>query len=227
MSARRDTKFRVAVGSAGGPQSAIYVLWTHGDEVYVGIRSVAHEYKLSLHSTGDWRFAWTMPAAVRHFGDRAREQRIIERWSPPAPFAPGWFRPFYAVVPASELRSPLTPPSPRTSVHWLPPPESDVASYVTLLIADGCLPDAMPRADGYETETLHRHCLPGGRMIVVTAHQQVMTDAHRAHVDGLHAFAAQAVADRETTDDLRGTGWGHAEDGTRFFIDIAGPFRSQ
>jgi hypothetical protein len=52
---------RFGVGSADGPRSAVWRLWTGKgtSDVYVAARTLGGNLKVSLHESGVWRYAFT------------------------------------------------------------------------------------------------------------------------------------------------------------------------
>jgi hypothetical protein len=70
-----------AAGSPEAPASSIWKLWHHREKVYLGTRSMLGFIKLSLHSSGNWRVAWTtesgLVAPTSDSGDR-----VEKRWQP-------------------------------------------------------------------------------------------------------------------------------------------------
>src|SRR5215217_3516561 len=51
-------KYRFAVGSQNGAHSGSWKLWSHGDEVYLADRYMAHKQKFSFHKSGENRRAF-------------------------------------------------------------------------------------------------------------------------------------------------------------------------
>ena len=78
------------------------------DEVYLAAWDVMGVAKLSLHESGRWRWAMTNEEAIRRqLGPD--EDRVLQRWDPPAPIAEGWTRAVTIAIPSSSIRQ-LGPP---------------------------------------------------------------------------------------------------------------------
>jgi hypothetical protein len=45
---------RFAIGEAGQASSALWRMWVHGNETYLGVRTLIGVWKVSLHSSGYW-----------------------------------------------------------------------------------------------------------------------------------------------------------------------------
>lgn len=69
---RRQLRF--AVGSPHGAKSAVWKLWAHKTEFYLCPQGAA--FKISMHSSGDWRVAWATGKAPGGFARlMLRQQR--------------------------------------------------------------------------------------------------------------------------------------------------------
>jgi hypothetical protein len=96
---------RFALGQASGPRSNTWsvVGGKRTDEVYLAARDVMSAAKVSMHSSGRWRWAMTeQEAARRELGPD--EDRVMWRWVPPAPIGPGWTHAAKVVIPSSSIR---------------------------------------------------------------------------------------------------------------------------
>lgn len=124
---------RFAIGSANGPRSSIWRLWTSKkpkSDVYLAARHVAGAFKASLHESGGWQvsFISEFVNTLRSAGSWPRDSRHVDRWQRPTEISPGITLAFRIVVPASELRvNPIQIPDEKP-VSWVPPPSSDHAT---------------------------------------------------------------------------------------------------
>jgi hypothetical protein len=75
----------------------------NGDEVYLAARDVMGSAKLSMHSSGRWRWAMTSQEAARQ-QLAAHEDRVMLRWEVPAPVAAGWIRAATLSIPSLAIR---------------------------------------------------------------------------------------------------------------------------
>ena len=79
---------RFAAGEDPGAQSAVWRIFTHGDEIYVLPRYAGGELKTSLHASGNFRHAFSEASAARIVGER---DRAFRKWREP-PGEPGVVR---------------------------------------------------------------------------------------------------------------------------------------
>jgi hypothetical protein len=76
-------ELRLAVGTPIGASSNSWKIWVRGGHVYVKCRDNFSEFKVSLHSSGEWRFALTdeavraRPDLRRSDGDRVLSRRTL------------------------------------------------------------------------------------------------------------------------------------------------------
>lgn len=120
--------FRFALGSASDPRSGLWRVWTHEDEVHLGVRATLAETHLTAYPTGRWRIT---------VGDS------VSKWTRSKEFRPGWTRLPSLLIPYSpgSVRLPDgESPSP-VPVAWLPPPRPGFVAHFSLLLAS-------PRAEG-------------------------------------------------------------------------------
>ena len=97
---------RFALGTAAGARSNV---WTvigskNADDVYVGARDALPMAKLSLHQSGRWRRALTAQAAIQQ-NLPVGEDRVLNRWEVPEPFADGWLHAVTITIPASSIQT--------------------------------------------------------------------------------------------------------------------------
>jgi hypothetical protein len=131
----KDVVIRFAVGDPLGRCSGNWRLWAEGraGEVYVANRMVADKLKVSLHSSGIYREAFT-EAYTAALGLPANERARLE-WRRLEP-EHGWIYAYRIHIPASELRpvDPTTKPSKR-QIYWHPAPaQDDRTTEYTVLI---------------------------------------------------------------------------------------------
>ena len=87
---------RFAVGSPEEAYSAVWILFTQGNDVYLSSRLMGRYLKISLHAKDVWRFAWTKESEILMEGTN---DRVIHRWRRPPQFRPGWTRGISVIVP--------------------------------------------------------------------------------------------------------------------------------
>jgi hypothetical protein len=71
-----DLSIRVAVGNSTGPRSSVWRIWTNKNEVYAAHRTLAHIEKLSFHSSGICRRAFTNEQGTT----TTMTDRVIDKW---------------------------------------------------------------------------------------------------------------------------------------------------
>ena len=151
----------------------LWRVWVHGDEIYLAPRGMAQLVKLSLHSSGIWRWAWVKDSVL---DEELEGDRTHERWLKPGPFIPGWI-----VGPSVMfLWSPVEgwegdPIETTKRVSWLDPPEKNDKVTVSLMLAE---PGAMAARDLREEKRFpllaELHLRSGGR-VWVAARRDPMT----------------------------------------------------
>lgn len=148
------------------PASAVWRLWVEGDETYLAARDLGGTFKISLHSSGRWRGAWTERSGVL---EEHSEDRKVFSWSRPPEFRTGWTQGASVLVPDSQVRFPFEVPDPSDPlIHWsmAPAPGSKVL-FTTLFSApdaeeienvmlegDGLLPFKVDTSDRLTSDTL-------------------------------------------------------------------------
>jgi hypothetical protein len=120
------------LGNASEYHSAVWRLWVQGDDVYLAARVQARFLKISLHTSGIWRAAWTTESGLT---EKTSGDRVLKRWSRPAEFLPGWTRGISVAIPNTNVKRPfkrIHPPS-KKSVHWFPrPSRGGQAHFLTI-----------------------------------------------------------------------------------------------
>ncbi len=112
---------RVAVGRPNH-QSSVWRFWARKNDVYAAIRTVAQEWKFSLHESGVWRYAETAhftgvsgPSPLLDPTDR-----VIARWQRPST-GRAWVHGMTIRIPHGYLND-FEYPLSLNGVQWLPEP---------------------------------------------------------------------------------------------------------
>lgn len=105
-------------------------------DVYIASRTIAEVQKFSLHESGDWRYGFTSSFASA-VSDSALTERIIDRWSRPAPDAGGW-TPGVTIWVRAEDVTPVDDSELRGDIVWLAAPH---AGQITGIHAVFIIPD--------------------------------------------------------------------------------------
>jgi len=92
---------RIGVGSAASPKSTLWTIKVGGSEVYISRRSTFALAKISLHSSGKWRFAIN--------SDRWDKEtnRALVQWQRPVPIVGSWVMGPTIVFPPIAAKKPL------------------------------------------------------------------------------------------------------------------------
>jgi hypothetical protein len=128
-----DPTVRFAAGSPERPHSAVWRLWVHGADAYVGARTILGLLKLSMHRSGDWISAFTSQsdAVIEETGSRR-----THTWQRPAEFTPGWTQGPAVMVPwvswRDELRSLEEMPA---DTEWVPGPKRNKKLIFNVLLS--------------------------------------------------------------------------------------------
>lgn len=138
----REREARFGVGSPDGQYSMVWRVWVHGDEIYVAPRNMANLVKLSLHSSGIWRWAWVKDSVL----DRQTEgDRVHRKWLKPDPFIPEWVVGPSVMFPSSPVKGWGADPVETTKdVSWLTPPGPNEKVTVSMMLGE---PGVMPARD--------------------------------------------------------------------------------
>jgi hypothetical protein len=210
-SGRRSNTWRIWSGRAGKPS----------DEVYVSTRTLASEMKVSLHSSGNARLAYTSAAAPRYLPPDA--DRAVAKWRVAPEFVPGWRVGFKLVFPESELRAWPAPEPGEDKVTFLAAPRPGDAWLVNVFLA---APGAPVFATGPGSVPMaHLHLASGGTVAVVGREIPVDPSWYRPDTEML---VAEMRASGVNADDLPYIAvLGEQEDGTRLFTEYALALRPQ
>jgi hypothetical protein len=183
---KRDPVIRFAVGSPEAPYSAVWRLFTKGNDVFVSGRLMGRYLKISLHASGVWRLAWTEESQILANGTN---DRVIHRWRRPPQFRPGWTRGISIVVPWTPIgrhfRAVDAPAG--KPVQWLRAPAPGYKVVFTVLYA---APDRPKGAWEWIREpgdrSLGRLLLPNGENVYVAV--------RRARLDSIEKAEAEKLA---------------------------------
>ena len=117
---------RFGIGDPDGLQSGIWRAWADPgkSDVYVAIRTIAGDWKISLHESGDCNASIT-EQAVSRFNDAYIQNggsRHLDKWKRQVLTGPLLSIPMRIRFPQSELRPCVETLSKKKEVHWIPSP---------------------------------------------------------------------------------------------------------
>src|SRR5215211_6096986 len=220
---------RFAVGDPDGPQSRVWRLWSHGDDVYCTVRDAGGLLKVSLHAGDATRPPICQLSVVKDFEDSLPEElrpangRHIERWSRQGPDANGDYLGTRILVPFESVK-------PRGVVHhkptvWLPPPQPTTAVEIALLFRPKGNHAPAP-AVGERIQLLGACELPNGEQFRAVHYAYEINSQGRANLQAYKERTKHTPmkwSSRPLTNDEFGAGlllFGIQEDGGHRIVDV-------
>lgn len=174
---KKSSALRFAVGMPGH-RGTVWRLWgmKNADDVYLASRTSAHEFKVSLHHSGDWRLQAIDLRRENdtHFGDLDPEQgRILHQWSRPAPDEAGWTRAVTIRTPFEHLSKVPNDDVKFDDVRWIKPPEPGHSLVFDIVMVPVDDEQAVVRTFELDAEDFAAAVdvirLPGGEVVLVLA----------------------------------------------------------
>ncbi|MCE0764769.1 hypothetical protein LWC35_17910 [Pseudonocardia kujensis] len=210
--------FRFAIGSASGPHSTVYRIWSskNSSDFYLTAVPLGRTQKISLHESGQWSHSFLSEVAMQYVQRNA--DRHLERWERPNPAIPGFTRVYSITVPRTELR--LTTQD-LSDVRWSPDPGHGYWVRVEVILMDSA--GAGTEAawdDAYILGKLRLH--NGERVVVVSQRFKPAPEMAQR----LGAYRDMFLAN-ESVNDMASAEFpvvglhGHQDDGARTLIELA------
>lgn len=146
----KERAIRFVVGTPGGLRSSTWKCWTPAggkSDVYLGARSIASAFKISLHESGSWQVGLTSKAEdkLKAEGRWTEGSRHAALFSRPTETAPGCLLAFRVLVPESAVSIDSAVESLPKDLIWIPPPQPDRAVEIALIMtAPGTQTDGWP-----------------------------------------------------------------------------------
>lgn len=134
MAKNNNNVVRFAVGPVDEWRSAIWRLWSKGNDIYLAGLDRRNKLmvKFSLHASGKWRWAFTEDSGVKEPGS---SDRVIRRWNRPTDFFPGWYQGPSIIVPHVALRQPFIREEARKDIFWIRYPRPGHVVQFDILIS--------------------------------------------------------------------------------------------
>jgi hypothetical protein len=133
-----DPTIRFVVGTSGAFRASTWRCWAPyaKSDVYVGPRSIAGAYHLSLHESDKWHvgFSGQFKQELVEQGRWVGGSRLVAEFPKPDEIAPGTTLGFRVLVPASAVTIDSSHENLPKDLVWIPPPASERAVEVALLI---------------------------------------------------------------------------------------------
>ena len=220
---------RLCVGSTDGPRSGVWRLWSNKSDVYCGARSLASQFKVSLHEGGECNAAYTTEFARKLGGlDKLpKGQRRRDSWQRQTNVGDGLAVPVDIVFPTDYLGPiPDTHPDYNTVSFIEPAPRG---SAISLIIAFGVGQPTEMEWPGMNRgfSQVGASTLPNGETVWVLKTQSVLSDHFRAEtataITRAHRGEPQwsnGVVDK-TSPSMRMVLGGNGPDNRRVFADVS------
>ena len=157
--------------------------------MYISARALGGDFKVSLHQSGVWRFAYTK----EHWEGRASksaEDRVIERWNRPPPIE-GVTSAFMVIVPSGEIglpRHPLTEKAKKytKNVKWVPPAPEGFATYFIVMYTD---PGGPEPSD--QDRFVDRFKLPNGQTVTILIQEHAISKADKQQLEAGRQYLSE------------------------------------
>ena len=179
-----DPTMRFCAGSAREPSSAVWRVWAHRRDVYLGARISLGTYKISLHESGEWISALTSQSGARFDEIGSRRHRT---WMRPSEFTPGWTQGPSLLIPWVHWVGdfPQIEKLPR-DLHWIPgPPEHGKLTVTVLFAAPEVPPDSIQSVSQHGDHILGHLPLSNGETVWLQARWSTMSSSELRGRDSL------------------------------------------
>ena len=163
---------KVVVGEDFGRRSAVWRIWSSGDDVYAGELSTCENHvKSSLHGSGIGRHAYVNKSAAARWLPIGAD-RAFGRWTRAGEYAPGATMLFRIMIPQAELRQPLLEPTPAEKADGVTLQAPPRVGWVTYLSIVATTPGVeLAPFPAFPSALIHRGSL-ASQTLWVTAHEE-------------------------------------------------------
>jgi hypothetical protein len=225
---------RFAVGTADGPRSGVWRLWTNGrkGDVYLASRHLGGTSKVSFHESGRWRNALiTTPAlgssdSVVVNLQGGDDPRMAHVWDRTDNAGPGWTMGFAIIVPEPDVYGPTPATRLKNEVVYRRPPAVGSSAVMVLLWGAPAAPlrQHPPLVADGSWPIGHLDVANGDRVWVVTFdlpfadEAEQFAEAKRAALEHIAAASAEPLTLENRRASVHGV---RADDGLRFVLDLA------
>lgn len=224
-----DHEYFFAVGSPERVMSSIWRIWTWPgkSDVYISEKGAVGSFKVSLHQDGTYRIGFANQFVREH---RARgnwniRDRATDKWIAPE-VRLGIQMPFRLFIPGSELRPPEAGWVTKKPVVWLREVPANFAYEIRLYLGNTRVRNSITvnSPDG-GLGGLWTRPLPDGWVLVVLAKRGPFPESEQRKIEQVRQKAIKAAKILPPAllagGRLRITAQGVADDGSRYFIDMA------
>jgi hypothetical protein len=184
-------------------------------------------FKVSLHASGAWRFAYKQEAHAELVeglpGDKGR---VIGQWPRPSEFAPECTLAFRIVTPPSAVTDAVHL-SRDKSVQWIAKaPEGQATEIDIIIVTAGTRVSGWPGRRSMQTSLIGSLALPSGETVWVVTWAVPMPDLSKlGSIPFGRFFKGRSRRDLKRGQSLRMLAFGHENDGSRAFYDLAGIYK--
>jgi hypothetical protein len=172
---------RFAAGSPERAYSAVWRLWVHGSDAYLGARVVLGKFKLSIHESGEWIHALTSQSGAVFQETGSRRSHT---WQRPPEFTPGWTQGPAILLPWVPWRDELKSFEEATSdTEWVPPPKRNKKLLFNILISAAGVTDDASAVSRPGDRLLDRHLpMANGEAVWLQTRQAEMSPEENAGI---------------------------------------------
>jgi hypothetical protein len=206
---KKTSALRFAAGEPGR-RGTVWRLWgaKNADDVYLASRASAHEFKVSLHQSGDWRLQVIdlRKENDTHFGKLDPERgRVLHQWARPAADEAGWTRAVTIRVPSEHVSVVPNDGVKFDDVRWIKAPQPGHTLVFEVVLVPINAEHAVVRAFDLHPDDFAAVVdvirLPGGEVVLVLAFTEPTSSGALKEIDAqLRQYAADGFAAPETWD---------------------------
>jgi hypothetical protein len=227
MSSNKQVVRFAVVDDQGCPLSSIWRIWSSGGETYIAVRSLANEFKTSLHKSGKYRHAFVNQGASDRFRTPGVD-RAVHKWERPAEHVPGAALLFQVVLPEPGLAAYLPSYQLPDSLFRLTRPAPGRVLYVSVVESAPGVETKGPTFADQPTTVISAWPMPSGETVWVVSHDAPMTDDNtrslqelKKMIQGATSTANLLDAVGEPRSELRGFFLLSSPDGVGRVVDLS------
>lgn len=146
------------------------------NDIYLVCRELGGALKISLHESGDWRFAYNQDFFDDNFDeiDKSRNGRSIEKWTRPPEIASGVTLAMRILIPWGSITTAIGQGS-EEDIYWVNQPLDGYAIEFDLIITEKDIKSTQwPGKNGMKTQLVGSVELSGGETVWIVFHEILM-----------------------------------------------------
>ncbi|MEJ8847676.1 hypothetical protein [Variovorax rhizosphaerae] len=214
-----ENALRFGVGDpVAGRRAATWKVWAtqNSPDVYLVCRRIGSAFKLSLHETGRWHFAFGSRDLFDE--DAVPASRFISVYESPPPLMPGLTLACRIQTPWSAHTVPLVE-SEEPGTVWIPPaPENQAAEVVIFLYDQAPPPGDWAGRDSMGTRFVGQVPLSNGGAVVAVCSDVALVPIPETRYNETKFFKGRTLDDFRSPD-LRMITWGLHTDGSIVLLE--------